>query len=304
MPKLAPAPQKHTVRTFFAILFGVAAVWLILSSILLVWVNRTLTDTKAFTNTVRPLLKSPEAQSFITNKVTEVMLHSAPPEQVAAALLPASQLQGQTPEQLTTAIQPVISQNVEQVLKSPAFTKQWEMAIVTTHEDFITQLGSDEGSLALNLNPLLREAVTGLKSTQLAPLTNQTTVPASVGTINLKGSTLDSINRSYKFFKAGLVVVIILAIICFAASIALSVHHLTTLRWILLLTGIITLLLALLLQLTSAIKFGDNAFMKELGSSITKNLVHNLQLTYLIIGGICMVAALSIFIFQRVQNKK
>jgi hypothetical protein len=304
MPKLAPTPQKHTARTFFAALFGVAAVWLVLTSILLVWVNRTLTDTKTFSNTISPLLKSPEAQSFITDKVSEVLLHSAPPEQVAAALLPAAQLQGQAPEQLTAAIQPVISQNVEQVLKSPAFTKQWEAAIATTHKDFIAQLGSDEGSLALNLNPLLDEAVTGLKSTQLAPLTTQITVPANVGTINLKGSTLDSINRSYKFFKASLVIVIILAIICFAASIALSVHHLTTLRWILLLTGIITFVLALLLQLTSAIKFGDNAFMKELGSSITKNLVHNLQLTYLVIGSACMVAALGILIFQKMQNKK
>jgi hypothetical protein len=289
--------QKHTARTFFA-------VWLVLTSILLIWVNQTLTDTQKFTNTVSPLLKTPETKTFITEKVTEVLLHSAPPEQVAAALLPASQLQGQTPETLTTALQPVISQNVSQVINSPSFTQQWEGALKSTHQDFIKQLGSDKGELTLNFQPIITEALNGLKATQLAPLTSQVEIPSNVGIVNLKGSSLDNINRSYKLFKASLFAVIILAVIFLIASIALSVHHLNTARWILLVTGTITLTLALLLQFSSAIKFGENPFIKELGSAISRNLVQDLQRTYLIIGAICIILAIGIVIFQKTQNKK
>jgi hypothetical protein len=40
-----------------------------MSSILVVWANRTLTDTATYTQTVAPLVTQPEVQQFVADKL-------------------------------------------------------------------------------------------------------------------------------------------------------------------------------------------------------------------------------------------
>src|SRR5229473_3289922 len=99
--KTPPAPLvHHYVRTMVSALFGAIAVILIAAGILVVWANRTLTDTNTYVQTVGPVIERPELQDFVATKVTNQLLESAPAPDMASTLLPADQAAGKTPEQL------------------------------------------------------------------------------------------------------------------------------------------------------------------------------------------------------------
>src|SRR5260221_12672135 len=105
--------QSHKVRTFFASIFGIIAVGLIMLSMTVVWLNRTLTDTTTFVQTVSPLASKPAIQNFVAQKVSEQLLNSAPTQDLAKMLLPAGQLSGLIPDDhLKMATKPVIDSTV------------------------------------------------------------------------------------------------------------------------------------------------------------------------------------------------
>src|SRR5665811_776177 len=86
--------SHHKLRSFFSSIFGIMAVILILSSITVVWLNRTLIDTNTYVATVVPIVNKPSVQNFIANKVSTQLVKSVPISNLATALLPASDLNG------------------------------------------------------------------------------------------------------------------------------------------------------------------------------------------------------------------
>jgi hypothetical protein len=100
-----PAPTgqpvaRHRVRTTFASLFGILAVLLIMSSVVSIWLNRTLTDTNTFVGVIAPLAQKPEIQNFVAQKASEELVKNAPTQDLANALLPAGAATGKSDEQV------------------------------------------------------------------------------------------------------------------------------------------------------------------------------------------------------------
>jgi len=117
----APTAPHH-VRTFFAAVFGIVAFVLILVSILVVWLNRTLLDTTTFVNTLSPVVQQVDVQNFIADKLAEQLLESAPTQDVAGMLLTESERAGKTEDQLKAALNPVIQGSLLQVVQVSACT--------------------------------------------------------------------------------------------------------------------------------------------------------------------------------------
>src|ERR1700722_16571397 len=177
-------PSKtHKVRTFFAAIFGIIAVYLILASITVIWLNRTLTDNTTYVNTVAPLISQPAVQTFVAEKATDQLLTSLPTQNLEA-LVPASQLTGnQTPEQIQALAKPAVAATILKLVQSPQFATLWKTTNQTAQASLVSQLDTNPRQVTLNLSPAISSLVGGLKTTQLAPLAAQIIVMPTSGVL-------------------------------------------------------------------------------------------------------------------------
>lgn len=296
-------PKAHRVRTVFASLFGILAVFLILSSVISVWLNRTLTDTPTYVAVVSPLATKPDIQNFIAKKASEALAKNVPPQEAAVALLPPEALQ-QTPEQINAQLQPIVYNNVLKVISSPTFATIWTQANQTAHSSLVNQLNSDNDQLNLNLNPVIVAVTQQLGTTGLAPVASDIEITPDMGQVSLQGTGIAKAHSYYKLFKRSTIVVIVAALLSLLVSILLSVHHLKTIRRILISTGLMLLLLAASIQAPSiiAIKLTDVETQKAL-VVIMQSIFHNLQVASLIGGLGCIVVAVGTKVFEKLKTK-
>jgi hypothetical protein len=306
-------PQKrHIVRTLFASLFGIIALLLILTSILVIWLNRTLTNTSTYVSTVAPLATNPAIQNYITEKVTDQLIQSSPLQSLETSLLTPLQITGQQQAQIDSQLQPLISNSVRQVISSPKFAAIWRTTNQNTHQQLIQQLNSGARQLTLNFHPLIISVINQLNTTKLASVSIYITgnsVSANVGIITFKGGGIVKFHRFYTIFKEGTIAIVVVTIIMATLCVVISVHHLKTLRRIVTGTGIIALLIALSLRLPSFIVGKSNTsdqLQQKAVMAILSTLLHNLELACLIIAIACFVIAIGSKVFafthKRVPN--
>jgi hypothetical protein len=283
--------HPHHVRTFFASVFGAVGIWLILTSILVVWLNQTLTNTNTFTSTVAPLITKPAIQNFVRQKVDTQIIQDTNFHELAAALLPASQIAGKTDAELQAIAAPFIDKNVAGVIQSQDFADLFRNTVQSAQKQLVTQLGGSSSKITLDLSPAVSGVISQLKQTELAPLSDQLNVKPGTGILNLSGSSIDKLHIIYKAFKAGTVVVLLLAVAAIGVSVWLSVRHGKTLRRILISVGILSLLTAAALQAPSFITFGTDPVTHAAIAVLVKTLLHNLQIFEIVIGTVCLVSA-------------
>lgn len=296
--------SHHYVRTIIASLFGVIALWLILASIIVVWLNRTLTDTNVYTKSVSPLVTNPVVQDFFANKINEQIDNNATIQDVASVLLPATETAGKTDTQLKESVHSIVSSSVRQVLNSHEFRKLWEETNRTTHQQLISQINSSSDELTLNLSPAFTSLVEQVKTTKLAPIAEKITIPQDAGQLKLEGESIQKVHDTYKLFQRITIVLVLFSIVSFAISVAVSVHHVKTVRRIALSTGLGLLILYGLLQLGAIIKFGEGKAEQELASAVAHTLLSSLQTTCLVVGVVLVVAAVASKIYEKHSKKQ
>lgn len=306
-PKTPPptTPVHHRARTFFASLFGIIAVWLILASVITVWLNRTLTDTNTYVAVVAPLATKPAVQDFVAQKVTEQLIKNAPTPDLANGLLPASQVNQETVDQLKTALQPVIYSNVLKVVSSPSFATTWKDVNQAAHTALVNQMTTGSDQLTLDLHPVVVDVVNQLKATQLAPISNQITIEPNTGTLNLKNSGVSEVHRYYQDIQRGTIAIVVAAVLAVILSVILSVHHAKTIRRILMGTGVMLVLLAASIEVPAlvALKITDAATQQVI-VVIVQSLLRNLQIAALVGGVVCIIASLGSKLYSTLRAKK
>lgn len=296
----SPAPTHH-IRTFFASLLGAAAVCLIFLSILVVWLNRTLTDTATFTATVAPLSSRPEIQNFVAEKVDEQLMKNVSVQDIATTLLPAAQTAGVTEQQLTQLVHPLVRQGVAGIVSSPAFAAQWQNTVRSAHQQFIAQLHGSSDQLTLDLSPAIDGVVADLKQTSLAPVSDYILIDPSAGKLNIQGEGVQTARRGYTMFRQATAIVIVLAVVLLAGCVALSVHHAKTLRRISLIAGVGMLLFAVVLfEVPKFLKIGGDGdpTASAAATAFVQVLLHNLQIACVAIGIFGVVAAIGATLYS------
>jgi hypothetical protein len=293
--------RHHYVRTIFASIFGILALWLVLTSVVVVWLNRTLTDTNIYVKTVAPVVSKPEVQNYFANKLTDQIVDKNPVQDVAAALLPAEQVAGKTPEQLTPAVKAVIADNVKQVLSSTQFKQLWEDTNRSAHQQLLAQLNSGAEEINLDLSPALAGVTEQLKTTQLAPLVDQIDLGKDNAKLNLKGDDIKKVHNSYESFKKATIVLVALGLVMAGLSVAISVHHIKTVRRIAFSTGLGLLVFSLALEVGSLLKFdgGDAAF----ASALAKTLLHSLLLLSFTLGLVLTIGSIGSKLYAKYHKK-
>ncbi|MBL8121165.1 hypothetical protein JNM87_00235 [Candidatus Saccharibacteria bacterium] len=284
-PPTKPVAVRHRVRTFFSSIFGFFALGLIIMSILVVWLDRTLTDTQTYVKTVAPLVTKPGVQNFVVTKASSTLLdnHDAPIRDIASQLLTPEQIAGKTDEQLKAEVTPLVQESLRSVVSSPTFANLWKTNNESIHSQLMTQLQSGSQTLNLDFHPLITGLIDQLGTTKLSFVKDKLDIPADAGKVKLEGRQLENVRRVYDYFKKAMLAILVCAALSVGLCVLISVHHLKTIRRIALLTGIFCGVLAALLGATSLIRTGssevDNAFARTLVDGIT----HDLRLSLIVI---------------------
>jgi hypothetical protein len=298
------AEPHHKVRTFFASAFGAIAVWLVMLSLFVVWLNRTVTDTPTFVSTLAPIVGQHPVETFVAQKATDQLLQNVPLEDLAADLLAPGQVKGKTDEQLSAMLQPVVYDNLLELVRSPGFAALWKQTVRSAQQQLVSQLNANSPQLTLNLNPAVVGVVRELGQTKLGPISTQISVSPDTGVLNLKGGSIDKIHRAYHIFKTGTFGIVLLAFAAIGLSVSISVHHGKTMRRILVSAGASGLALAVALELTSLIKVpAADPAQQAAAFAITRTLFHNLQLAALALGIVCLFAALGSKLYPRLTRR-
>ena len=110
----APTQKHHYLRTPLAVLCGFLALWLLIASVVVVWLNHTLTDTPTFVKTLTPLASKPQVEDYFSHKISDQITANGSPQDVGLALLPNgiaglndAQIQAQSKEVLDGALHQV-----------------------------------------------------------------------------------------------------------------------------------------------------------------------------------------------------
>lgn len=295
MPKPSVVtPKKNKARTFFASLCGTIAISLILSSLFMVWLNRTLTNTDTYVKTVAPLATKPEIQTFIAQKTSESFVNSGTVTDLANSLLPSSQASGLAVDQLKPLIQTVIDTNVLKVVQSPEFAKLWTNTNRTAHASIVKQLDSNTPGLQIDLQPMLEGVLIQLKATQLAPFVDQVDIKPNTAVISLNNSGIDQVHKYYNNITAATWLIVVLSVIFLVLAVVLSTNHAKTFRRTMFGTGILSLLFGLSIIATPYINLGNNVDQttKQAIVVFAQTILHGLQTSSLVLGVACIVAAL------------
>lgn len=296
--------KHHYIRTILASIFGTLALVLIFLSILVVWLNRTLTDTSTYVSTVAPLVSKPAIQNFVAEKATQQLLTSASINDIAGTLLPAEEINGKSADQLQQLVKPIITANVLQIFRSQPFASLWADTNRSAHQQFIRQLNTNSSQITLDLSPLVNGIIEQLKTTRLSPVSAHLNLKPSNAMLNLKGSIVDKMHAGYTIFKRSSLIIAGATLLAVVLCIVFSVHHIKTARRILFGTGIITLVFALILEAPSYIPLSGNDPVQQAAIiAVAKTLLHNLQEACLILGILCLVTAVGSKIYSKLHNR-
>ncbi len=301
--KTTPGTQTHRVRTFFASVLGAFGVSLLLFSIVLVWLNRTLTDTKTFTSVTAPLVTNADIQNFVAAKVASGIVDKAPRSELAAQLLTPEQSSGKNEQELKALLEPVIKQKVISIIGSASIKAQWTTTIKNAHAQLKEQLASKSPELTLDFSPLLTDVIDQLKANELAPIDEEISLGPDQGKLKLSGGGIEKAHDAYRAFQAGTIAVVIVSLLLIASSVALSVHHSKTLRRLLILVGLGALGLAALIQLPSFVTLSSDPVDAAAAKAITTALFHDMQVASLVIAAFCLLTAVASKVFDVARSK-
>lgn len=298
----APAAHHH-FRTFLAAIFGILAMFLILASILVIWLNRTLLDTTTYVNTVAPVATQLDVQNFLADKAAQQVIASAPTNDIATQLLTADQINGKSSEQLQAELHPIIQQSVLEVVGSPSFAELWKTTNQNAHTQLINSLKGNSDEVSLDLTPAVHGLVDQLKQTKLSPISDKLT-KADLPTVklDLKGSTLDHVYYFYGLFKQLSSLVISVTFLLILLCIGISVHHIRTLRRIIFGTGILSLVLTILFYAPRIIAPRLDALDQKAALAVASVLLHNLQVATLILAIACLAVSIGSKFHPRLKS--
>lgn len=298
--------KHHYVRTTLAVIFGVLATWLLLFGVVTTWLNRAVTDTNTYVATVEPLSRQGAVKDFIITKVDEQLRQSASGVDLAAFTLPEGERIGKTDEQLKAAAITSINETVSRTLDSEAFQALWRTSVRTAHTQLVAQLDSDTDTATFNMGPTITGAVALLQDTRLAPLIARLDLP-DTGSFNIKlqNESLASVRNAYKLFKQGTILLVIVAVVCLALAVTLSVHHVKTLRRIVIGSGLGLLLIWVAVTVApSKIAASADASSKALIEAVANVLLRDLRLITLIAGVVFIGIGILSEVYDIIQNRK
>ena len=296
--------NHHYLRSFVAGLFGAIALLLVTLSILVVWANRTLTDTNTYVHTVSPLIQQPQLQNFVADNVAKQLLASVSLPNLSSSLLGSSGA-NVPPTELNSKLTSAINAAVVQTMASPAIDQAWNSTNRSVQASLVSQIKAGQPVIQLDFGPLVSAVLGQMKQTKLAPLANQINLSPSSADVTLKGTPIEKIRQGYRILVVAPFVIVVLTLFFAGLSIWISVHTEdleanADRRWCL-----TSLILAILIQLPVFIKTPTSSpAASQVALALVHTLLHGLQLALIVLGLVCIVVAVSSKFYERHRLKR
>lgn len=278
------------MRTTLAVVFGVLALWLLIAGVVVLWLNRTVTSTDTYVATVEPLSRRSEVKDFVIAKVNEQLEQSVSGTELAALTLPIAERVGMTDTELKAAALATINETLLRSLDSEAFQNLWSETNRSAHRQLVAQLESDSDTASFNMGPAVIGALRLLQDSQLSPLIGRLDLPPTKQfEVTLQSENLKSVRNAYSLFKQGTILLIVLAAVCLMLAVILSVHHIKTLRRIIIGSGVGLLLIWLcLLFMPGYLAGSTDPGSQALTEAVADVLIRDLRRTTFIAGILCI----------------
>ncbi len=244
-----PSLIRRLTTWFLVCIFLVSSVGVSLSY----WARRSLLSTPAFVEMFSPLADNANVQNKITVIVTDKILNAAPPEELAAKLLPGA-VTGQTDEQLRNNLTPVIKESVASAIKSPQFAVAWRNALRTMHQTVISGLSDTSKPVTVNVTPILNQVLDSFSGTKLGFIADEQrqrildTQNTSITIDDTKN--VANIGKAVQLTKRAFSVLLIIAICSLLLAILASPYRFRTTRRAIFLLGLGLLTIGILVLAT------------------------------------------------------
>jgi hypothetical protein len=291
MQSIAPIKEHHRVRSLLSSFFGAIALSFISLSILVIWLNSTLTNTDQYVKTVGPMAQNLMIQDFIADQATGIFLEGeeAPVGEIADHLLGSSLAEGKTDEELKVQVKPILQEDIKQALASPQFASLWDKNNEDIHSQFVTQLAGDSSTMTLNFHPLIVGAIDILTTTKLNFLKDKIDIKDDVGRVNIPSEQLVAARKFYDYSGELVIAIVTAAVITLIITLAISENRFKTLRRIVFSAGLSAGLLALSLSLPSVLA-GQEARpeQQKFALALVDIFVRDLRTNLIIIASICI----------------
>ena len=170
-------PRESRARNLLSVLLAVLAGLGIFLSSFGIWAQRAFLDESNFRESADVILKEPAVVTSIGSYVTDETLKVLDVQDALGGLLP-SQLAGVAPV-LEGALRGVVQKEVEKVIETDTVRNTMVSLVAMSHEQFLTLLKDDdlsvgsvgvsEGTVTLNLVPVVTTVLQGLQDEKLLP---------------------------------------------------------------------------------------------------------------------------------------
>jgi len=215
---LIPAPKaRHAYRAFFAGLFLIFAVALLIAGNLLFWTGNTIVKTDRFDAATAPIIRDKDVQVALAGYTTAQIFKNVDTTAVVQGALPA-QAEFLAPT-IAGQLQSKTQSTLQAILARPQFQDRWNKLLSSAHTRFIDVVRRTGGDGILDLNELYQQLSSTLKNTKLSFLANKQ-LPPKVGNIRVvSGSGIKTLHNIIVHIDTWRV----LAILLFLLSAALAI---------------------------------------------------------------------------------
>lgn len=168
-------------RKFWSRLFIALGLVLIIPAALLIWLNRTITNTDQYVATVGPIISEPAVQKAVTQAATTQIFQNIDIQQEVTNLLPdqAKILAGP----ISSQVEGFITTNVSKIVASQQFATLWVNVNREAQINFM-RVAESSGSPVVDVNRLYGFVSGQLSNTPLAPLAGKQ-LPPKIGQIQV-----------------------------------------------------------------------------------------------------------------------
>jgi hypothetical protein len=169
-------------RRGMALVLLVAGLIAVLPADILVWANRTITNTDNYVATVGPIIHEPSVQQAITKSASTAIFSNVDVPGYVASVLPDRAQPLAAP--LATQVKNYTTATIAKVVATDQFASLWTQVNRRAQERFIYIAQHSNGSPTVDVNRLYGFVSQNLQNTALAPLAGKQ-LPPKIGQINL-----------------------------------------------------------------------------------------------------------------------
>jgi hypothetical protein len=216
-----PRPPRHRGRWAASWVLIVVGSLLVPVSVLSVWLNRTITDTDRYVETVAPLIRDPDVQQAIEKRLETALYAQVDLDAEVKKVLPEQATMLAAP--ITAGLKNLISEVIDRVVTSDRVATLWDDANRLAQEqvvDVLTVSNGKKGVVQIDLTDTLKEVQSRLADAGV-PFVDSVSVP-DVQLEVLQSDTLAQVQTAFGIFDRLVTILPWLTLIILGAGIALA----------------------------------------------------------------------------------